>query len=504
MSGETILEARKITKDFPGIRALSEVSLTVRQGEVHALIGENGAGKSTLIKIFSGVYQPEEGKVFLEGRPITIDNPHDAHKTGIYTIHQELSLAPNLSISENIFLGAEKPKRFFNLLINWKKMNEIATELLNKIGVEGNPARRLGSLNIAEQQLTEIAKGLLAEAKILILDEPTAALSLSEIRYIFEIIMNLKRQGMGIIYISHRLEEIFEIADRVTVLRDGKKVGTEACHKLDLAAISRMMTGKVVHAADSLSKTRVLNDPDNRREVLKVQNLVAKGVNNISFVLHAGEVLGLAGLMGSGRTELARAIYGVNKIISGKVFLEGREINVRSAQEALIQGIGYTTEDRKNDGLFLDQSVVANLTMIILYKLSKYGWLTKKEKEKAEELRLSYRIATPSLKKQIKFLSGGNQQKVIIARTMAEELKVIILDEPTKGVDIGAKQEIFKLVRQLADSGIAVIFISSEIEEVIDVSNRVLIMRDGENILELEGTKVTKRRVLEIILEETQ
>ena len=314
-------------------------------------------------------------------------------------------------------------------------------------------------MDIAEQQLVEIAKGLLNKAKILILDEPTAALSLSEIKYIFEIIKNLKRQGMGIVYISHRLEEIFEIADRVTVLRDGKKVGTEACHELDIGAISRMMTGKVVRSADSMPAPTVIGDIQKRREVLKVQNLVSKGVRNISFTLRAGEVLGLAGLMGSGRTELARAIYGVNKIISGEVFLEGRKVKIRSAQEALNQGIGYTTEDRKNDGLFLDQSVSTNLTIIILDKLSKYGWLTKKEKEMAEELRLSYLIATPSLKKQIKFLSGGNQQKVIIARTMAEKLKVVILDEPSKGVDIGAKQEIFKLVRQLSDSGIAVIFI---------------------------------------------
>jgi ABC-type sugar transport system ATPase subunit len=494
-----LLEVKNITKTFPGVRALNNVNFSLHKGKVHALVGQNGAGKSTLIKIMSGVYQPDEGEMFLEGSHVHLPNPRRAHEMGIFTIHQELSLAQHLSVAENVFLGMKKPKRFGKLFINWGELHARTSGVMQRLGLEIDPAQDVRSLNIGEQQLVEIAKGFLTESKVLILDEPTSALSLHEIEYLFKIINNLKGHGIGIIYISHRLEEIFEIADTVTVLRDGDEIITTTIDQLDYDGITAMMIGRDLSSVD---RETFRARKSIGKEILRAEQLRAARVNDVSFSLKEGEILGLAGLMGAGRSEIVRVIYGTLEKESGSIYLEGDEVDIKSPGEALKNGIGYTTEDRKNEGLFLDQSVRSNLTIAILKDLAIRGWLGKKEKGKAEQLVRDYNVVTPSLSREIKFLSGGNQQKVIIARTLASKLKVIILDEPTKGIDVGAKQEVFKLVRDLADSGLAVIFISSELSEVVDVADRILIIKDGRIISELARAEATKQKVLERILRE--
>lgn len=494
-----LLEVKNITKIFPGVRALNNVNFTLHAGKVHALVGQNGAGKSTLIKIMSGVYQPDEGEIYLEGDRIHLPNPRRAHEMGIFTIHQELSLAQHLSVAENVFLGMKKPKRFGKFFINWGELYTRTNSVMQRLGLEIDPEQDVRSLNIGEQQLVEIAKGFLTESNVLIFDEPTSALSLHEIQYLFKIINNLKGHGIGIIYISHRLEEIFEIADTVTVLRDGDEIVTTTIDQLDYDGITKMMIGRDL---SSVNRETFREKKNIGEEVLRLEQLQAKRVQSVSFNLREGEILGLAGLMGAGRSEIVRVIYGTLERESGRVFIQGKEVEIKSPAEALKNGIGYTTEDRKNEGLFLDQTVRSNLTISILKDLSTRGWLGKKERAKAEQLVKDYNVVTPSLAREIKFLSGGNQQKVIIARVLASKLKVIILDEPTKGIDVGAKQEVFKLVKELADSGLAVIFISSELSEVVDVADRILIIKDGKIISELARAEATKQKVLESILRE--
>lgn len=495
-----LLEVRNVTKGFPGVKALKGVTFGLAKGNVHAIVGENGAGKSTLIKIMSGVHSPDTGELFLDGNPVDIDSPSTAHSHGIYTVHQELSLAPNMSVAENVFLGVEKPTR--GGFIDWPELRRRTTAVMKKLGLEIDPDMRVGSLKVGEQQLVEIAKGFVIDPRILILDEPTSALSMHEIKYLFRTILNIRNQGFGVIYISHRLEEIFEIADTVTVIRDGEEIGTRPIGELDRNSIAKMMTGK---DNTSVDRETFRKDAVHGAEVLRVENLTATGVNGVSFSVHANEIVGFAGLMGAGRTEIAKAVYGAQEIADGAVYLDGKRVDVRDPEHAIKIGIGYTTEDRKNEGLLLDQSVQLNLTLSILKELARYGWLGVAENEKANALVAEYNVVSPSIKKQIKFLSGGNQQKVVIARSLASKLKVIILDEPTKGVDVGAKHEIFKLVHALASLGLAVIYISSELSEVVDVSDRVLMIRDGEVIGSLKRSEATKHRVLEnLVTENTQ
>jgi ribose transport system ATP-binding protein len=498
-SDEPLLEVRNISKEFPGVKALNNVNFKLHKGKVHALVGQNGAGKSTLIKIMSGVHKQDEGQIYLNGEIVNLTNPKKAHAMGIFTIHQELSLALHLSVSENIFLGMEKPKLSHSPFINWEKLNIEAAKVMKQLGVDIDAKTLVGELTIGQQQLVEIAKGFLTKPKILIFDEPTSALTHSEEEYLFRIIKNLKEHGIGIIYISHRLEEIFEISDSVTVLRDGNEIDTRNIEDLDYQTVTKMMIGKDLSSVDrsGFRKGKKIG-----KEILRVENLVAKRVNNVSFTLFEGEILGLAGLMGSGRSEIVRAIYGVNPIISGEVFIDGKLEPIDNPRTALSKGVGYTTEDRKHEGLFLDQSVKANLTVSTLKELASYGWLGKREHAASEKLVENYNIKIPSLNSEIKKLSGGNQQKVIIARILATKLKIIILDEPTKGVDVGAKQEIFNLVNKLTELGLSVIFISSEMSEVIDVSDRVLIVREGKIISEMARENVSKHKVLECILQE--
>lgn len=500
MAGSNLLlEVKEISKGFPGVQALKSVNFSLKGGSVHALVGENGAGKSTLIKILSGVYRPDEGEIFLGGENVEIHNPHEAHAKGIFTVHQELSLAPHLSVAENVFLGMEKPRSRTGF-IKWKKMNELAKETLEKLGLTIDPSHPVERLKVGEQQLVEIAKGFVTQPKILILDEPTSALSMHEIRYLFKTIEKIKEQGYGVIYISHRMEEIFEVADTATILRDGVEVSTEEVASLNADSIARMMTGKDTSMVD---RETFRMDAKIGEEVLRVESLEAEGVNDVSFFLKKNEILGFAGLMGAGRTEIARTIFGAQRKNGGKVFLEGKEVQVKSPQDAIRLGIGYTTEDRKTDGALLELSVKVNLTISILRRLAKKGgWLGAKENEEASEIVRKYNVVTPDLNREVKYLSGGNQQKVIIARILAADLKVIILDEPTKGIDVAAKQEVFKLINNLSNKGLAVIFISSELSEVIDVADRILMIKEGKIVSTLNRKDASKQEVLETLVKE--
>lgn len=499
MAEEKLLEVRNLTKEFPGVLALNNVNFSLDRGSVHALVGENGAGKSTLIKIMSGVYKPDEGALYLDGEEAIIDSPRVAHDKGIFTIHQELSLAPHLSVAENVFLGMPKPTRPAGF-IDWKELHRLTREVMEKLGLEIDPAIHVDMLKVGEQQLVEIAKGFVTEPKILILDEPTSALSMHEIQYLFKTIRTIKEHGFGVIYISHRMEEIFEVADTATILRDGVEIATRPVSELTSDSIAHMMTGKETSMVNR-ETFRQGNVPG--REVLRVEDLEAEGVNGISFALRENEILGLAGLMGAGRSELAKAIFGAQPLTGGRIILDGKEVHIKSPEQAIQLGIGYTTEDRKNEGLLLEQSVKVNLTISILKQLAQFGWLGRGETAKAKEIVERYNVVTPNLRREIKFLSGGNQQKVIIARTLAATLKVIILDEPTKGIDVGAKQEVFRLVNALANSGLAVIFISSELSEVIDVSDRLLLMRDGAVISTFSRNEASKKKVIETLVMES-
>jgi ABC-type sugar transport system ATPase subunit len=495
-----LLEVKNLSKGFAGVQALKDVKFKLYGGTVHALLGENGAGKSTLIKILSGVYKADEGQITLNGKPVKIHNPREAHHKGIFTVHQELSLAPHLSVAENVFLGLPKPTKKGGF-IDWKKLYRLTTATLDKLGLKIDPDQHAGSLKVGEQQLVEIAKGFVTEPKILIMDEPTSALSMYEIEFMFKTIEKIKAQGIGIIYISHRMEEIFEIADSATILRDGTYVDTCEVCDLTLNAITQMMTGKDTSMVD---RETFRQNAQVGKELLRVNGLKAEGVNDVSFALKKGEIIGLAGLMGSGRSEIAKAIFGANTLQAGSIFLEGKEVEIRSPHDALKLGIGYTTEDRKNEGALLEQSVKTNLTISILRQLSTGGWLGKSENKKANDIVSKYNVKTPNLKQEIKYLSGGNQQKVIIARILAANLKVIILDEPTKGIDVASKYEICMLVNDLANLGLAVIFISSELSEVIDVADRILMIKDGKIISILSRQLASKETVIKELIKENE
>ena len=496
---ELLLEVTNLSKSFPGVQALKNVNFTLAPGSIHAIVGENGAGKSTLIKIMSGVHTPDEGEIFLDGEKVRIENPREAHHHGIFTVHQELSLAPNMSVAENVFLGMPIPRKPGGF-IRWNELHRQTASIMEKLGLEIDPRLRVGSLKVGEQQLVEIAKGFVTEPKILILDEPTSALSMHEIRYLFKTLKTIRESGFGVIYISHRLEEIFEIADTATILRDGEEITTTDVSNLDRDSIARMMTGKDTTLVD---RETFRQDVERGEEVLRVENLTAHGVDDVSFSVYRNEILGIAGLMGAGRTELAKTIYGAQDREDGQIYLEGKPVLVKEPEHALGMGIAYTTEDRKNEGLLLEQSVKFNLTLSILRDIATYGWLGKHEVTTANEIVERYNVVTPSITKQIKYLSGGNQQKVVIARALAAKLKVIILDEPTKGIDVGAKQEVFSLVNQLAHQGLAVIFISSELSEVVDVADRILMLRDGRIVSILNRAEATKQRVIETLITET-
>jgi len=481
---DNILEIKNVTKEFPGVLALDNVSFNIRRGEVHVLIGENGAGKSTLMKILSGVYQANGGKVLLNGNEIDFSNPKEAQLAGISIIYQEFSLIPYLNAVENIFLGREYKK---NGVLDKKGMREEAKELLEVLDVEIDLKKSVNQLSVAEQQFIEIAKAVSINDNVLILDEPTATLTNQETKILFKLINNLKEKGVTMIFISHHLEETFEIGDRLTCLRDGQWVGTEDISDLDEKKIIKMMVGRDI--GDTFPKRAESVKKD---IMLEVKNLKRnENEDFVNFKLKKGEILGVAGLVGSGRTEMARALIGADKVLSKELFIKGEKIVINSPAEALENGIGLIPENRKSQGLILGLSVKDNISINSLNKILKSNLFInkKEEKKRSQKLVEDLNIKTPSLKQAVKNLSGGNQQKVVLAKWLGVESNVLIFDEPTRGIDVGAKLEIYKLMNELVEMGISIIMISSELPEVLAMSNRIMVMHNNKIKAVLENNE---------------
>jgi len=475
--GTPLLEMRNISKTFGPVSALKDVSLTAWPGEVHALMGENGAGKSTLMKVLSGAYVADRGgQILVDGQPIHTGDPKLARECGIAVIYQELSLAPNLTVAENVFLGRE-PSR--SGMVSRKRMFDRTRPVLERLGIDFAPGTLVGRLSLGERQLVEIARAIASEARIIVMDEPTTSLTDRETERLFGVIEALKEHGIAIIYISHRMDEIYRLSDRCSVLRDGGYVGTLDRGDLNAQKLVSMMVGRDL--STFYKKDHVLTDSP-RDVVLKVEGFSdGRLVDNCSFEVHEGEVLGISGLVGSGRTELARLIYGADPATSGKVWLDGRDVTPKSPREALANRIAYLTEDRKALGLFLDMSIGQNINMSVLEKDARSGGILNfpAAAQRAKRAIGDLAIKTPSARLTVGALSGGNQQKVLLARLLEAKPRAIILDEPTRGVDVGAKSEIYRLIDELAREGLAIVMISSELPEIIGVADRVLVMRDG-------------------------
>ena len=491
---ETFLQMSHITKRFPGVLALSNVDFTLRKGEVHALLGENGAGKSTLMKILSGVYQPDEGDIIFENQPVSFANPLSAQSVGITIIHQEFNLFPELTVEDNIFIGREfcKNNRW---RLDEKQQRQAAIDILQKLNLNISPDTLVADLTVAQQQMVEIAKAISVNAKILIMDEPTEALSETEIDSLFRVTRLLKEQGTGIVYISHRLEELALIADRATVMRDGQFIATVDYDSVKISDLIAMMVGR------DLGNIYPRREPQpQRKPVLEVSGLTRKGVlNNIDFTLHQGEILGFAGLMGAGRTELARAIFGADPIDSGTIKLNGKETVIKDIPDAIQQGISYLTEDRKKEGLALGLSVERNIMLGNYPEYSnRYGNVDSKRcQQTSEEQVKALRIKTPHLEQAALNLSGGNQQKIIIARWVCKDTDILIFDEPTRGIDVGAKLEIYELMNRLVAKGKSIIMISSELPEVLGMCDRILVMRNGRITGELASDDATQEKIMQ-------
>jgi ribose transport system ATP-binding protein len=480
-----ILRMRNVSKTFPGVKALRNVELTVYPGEVHALMGENGAGKSTLMKILSGAYTPDPGaEILIDGTPVHIAGPLAAKSHGIAIIYQELALAPNLTVAENIYLGREAHR---GPTIDRAGMVGGCGDILTNLGATFGPRTLVGDLSIAEQQMVEVARAIHARSRILVMDEPTTALSSRETQRLFQVILRLKAEGLAIIYISHRMAEVYELAERVTVLRDGGYVGTLSRDEVRPESIVRMMVGR-----DLSSFYKKEHRPGGAREpILEVNDLSdGRRVKRGSFTLHAGEVLGLAGLVGAGRTELARIIYGAEPRTEGVVKLAGKPVEFHTPAEAIDAGIVYLTEDRKAQGLFLDMTVGDNINLGVIGRDAKAGGWLDRARARARSLAAikAMNIRVPGPETPVGALSGGNQQKVLLSRLLETKPKVLILDEPTRGVDIGAKSEIYRIIDELAQSGAAVLVISSELPEVVGIADRVVVMREGETRGEVGGS----------------
>ena len=471
-----ILKMTGINKSFSGVKALRGAALELRAGEVHALMGENGAGKSTLMKILTGIYDKDSGEVEVFGRKADFANVKESQDAGIAIIHQELNMMKDLTVAQNIFIGREYEK--FGIFIDDRKMEKEAKKLLDYVGVKISPSVRLGNLTVGKQQMVEIAKAISFNSKLLILDEPTAALTSVEVDELFRIMNELKTKGIGMIYISHRMDEIKRISDRVTVMRDGEYIGTVNTDETEDAEIVRMMVGRVIYG----TKKEKSMCPENAKPVLEVENLnVGNSVKNVSFTLKKGEILGFSGLRGAGRTEVARAIFGADKKDGGTIKINGEEVDINSPEKAVSHGIAYISEDRKRFGLLLDKSVTDNTVLASVQKFIKFGFINDNLAEKrAYEVNKKLRTKTSSMLQRLRNLSGGNQQKVVVARWLIKDADIFIFDEPTRGIDIGAKSEMYELMEELAKKGKSIIMISSELAEIQRCSDRVVVMCEGK------------------------
>ena len=484
---------RGISKSFPGVKALDNVGFTVNEGEVRALVGENGAGKSTLMKILNGNYKKDEGQILIDGQEVNITNPQVADSLGITIIFQELNLVDDLSIAENIFAG--RLAKGMNL-INWRKINQKAKELLLRIGFDADPKTIVGTLTVAEKQMVEIAKALSRNSRIILMDEPSATLTKKELDALFQIIRDLKAQGIAVIYISHRMEEIFEICETVTVMRDGQIIGTREVADVSSDELVKMMVGRELDSAFPKRDVKI------GEEVMRVENLCRKDRRqDVSFSLHEGEVLGIAGLVGAGRTEIMRAVFGVDYISKMNVYIRGKKVKIRTPAAAKKHGIAFLTENRKLEGLTLDFSVKSNIVSANLKSIRKGGITNKKaENDLADEYIAKTRIKTPTRDQKVGNLSGGNQQKVVVSKWLNSNPDILIMDEPTRGIDVGAKREIYEIINDLVAQGKAVILISSELPEVLGMSDRVLVMKDDAIVAELTGDDINAVEVMRYAL----
>ncbi|MFN4147135.1 MAG: sugar ABC transporter ATP-binding protein [Runella sp.] len=487
---QPLLEVRHLTKSFSGIKALDGVQFVLHAGEVHALMGENGAGKSTLMKILMGLLTADTGEIFFEGKKLQNNNVHDTLKKGISMVHQEILAVANLTIAQNIFLGRETHRYFW---LNDIYLHQQAQTLLSALGLSLTPTTLMKDLSVAQQQMVEIAKALSNQAKVIIMDEPTSALSDKEVEALFGMIQKLKAQGVGIVYISHKIEEIYTLADRITVLRDGQYITTRPKDQLPQNELISLMVGRQIQA---LYPPKVPVVSPKTSPVLSVKNLSKKGrFEDICFEVFAGEILGMAGLMGAGRTEVARAIYGLDSFDGGEIWIQQQKTNIKSPKEAIRWGIGYVSEDRKSWGFVPKMSVKHNLTLT--QTPHQKGWIRESQEEKiAQKTMTELHIKASSSTQEVRFLSGGNQQKVIIGKALMANPKILILDEPTRGVDVGAKFEIYKLIHQLKNNGLAVILISSELPEILEMSDRILVMSEGKQMALLHANEVTQETIM--------
>ena len=490
-NGTPALQMRGITKTYPGVRALDSVDFDVRRGEVHALLGENGAGKSTLMKILAGAQPMDSGEILIDGAPVHITTPQKAMELGISIIYQEFNLVPYLNAAENIFLGRE-PKAAIPGFVDFGTMYSEAQTVIDHLGVKLNVRTPVNRLSVAQQQMVEIGKATSRNATIIAMDEPSATLTEHELESLFELIRSLKAKGVSIVYISHRLEEIFQIADRVTILRDGQFVGTKDVADLDRDEMIHMMVGRELK--EKIPKQAAeIGDP-----MLEVKGLNRKGaLEDINLEVRKGEVLGIAGLVGAGRTELARAIFGADPIDSGEITLNGKTVHVRSPKDAIKLGIGLVTEDRKALGLILGMVVRENITLANLDAVTKLGFVNQREEKRAAQKYIEdLMIKTPSSEQQVQNLSGGNQQKVVLAKWLFTQSRVLIFDEPPRGIDVGSKVEIYQLMNRLAATGAAIIMISSELPEILGMSDRILVMHEGRIAGELSKEDATQEKIM--------
>ncbi len=491
--GDVLVLMEGIDKSFPGVHALSQCRFELRSGEVHALVGENGAGKSTLMKILAGVYTKDAGRIFHKGKEVEIHNPRAAQHLGISIIHQELNLMSHLTVAQNVFIGRE-PRRSPGFVLDDKAINDKTRTLLDMLHLRIDPRTKVADLTVAKQQMVEIAKALSFNSEVLIMDEPTAALTETEIEDLFRIIRQLREKGVGVVHISHRLEELKQISDRITVMRDGRYIDTVQTKDVTIDQIISMMVGRTIFEA-----TPEVPEKPSEQLVLEARHLNRGNViKDVSFNLKRGEILGFSGLVGAGRTEVARAVFGADPIDSGEIYVQGKKAEIHSPNDAVRHGIAYLSEDRKRYGLTLGMDVEMNMVLAALRKfIGAIGWV-KRDKTRSTAKRYvdALSIKTPSLQQQVKNLSGGNQQKVIIGKWLTADTDVLIFDEPTRGIDVGAKSEIYRLLNDLAQQGKSIIMISSELPEILRMSHRVVVMCEGRITGELSAAEATQERIM--------
>jgi len=490
-SQELVLEAENVSKAYPGVQALDAVKIDLRKAEIHALVGENGAGKSTLIHIFGGICTPDTCQIYIKGERVEEFKPHKASEYGIGVVFQELSLVNNMSIAENIFVNRQPVNKFG--FIDNNKLNEKTEELLDIFDLKFDPALKVGGLSTGDKQLIEILKALSKDPEVLILDEPTSSLSRGEIDRLFNLLLRLKDEGIAIIYISHRLQEVFDICDRVTVLRDGKYVATEDVEDVNENDLVKMMVGK------ELDNFYASDEKEIGEKYFEIKNFSGTDFNNINISLLKGETLGIFGLVGSGRTEMAETIFGIHKKSEGQIILNDKTLKINKPIEAMLNGISYLTEDRHSKGLLLDMNIKENLVSSVLGNFARGSLGLMQDKKIAEFSRKiveKYNIVTPSIEKKVRYLSGGNQQKVLLGKWVGTDPEVLIADEPTRGVDVGAKQEIYRYLNEISERGIGIILISSDLPEVINISDRILVMREGEIVGCVDKKEASKEKIL--------